>query len=310
MLEAILLNKTQFLTNEYLHGHHRFEDPITSMVFGELDYISPHESHSFFSHFFERKPPRFTAETIAIHFWKKLKINSSRWVDYEKWNNLAQKVGIKQHVEPDLIIEYMGASGERVIYLIEVKWNSPEGENELFKQWEILNDEVQEDTVHVFLVKFRSNSISRPQVTVRFWDQFASDLNFFVLPGESRQFSLWRKRTVDFLAKVHDEFPVFSGFSNLSFSSTIQRWSYTPFDVQLILDYYKSLSKDCAMPTDAGNSIREAAEIVTNVWTEVLALEREVQYLVSESLDEYFRDIQEGERYDENDSTLSVCIKS
>lgn len=310
MHEAIIGNKTTFLTRSYTSGRHRFEDPITSMVFGGLKYVPANESFAFFSHYFEKSPPAFEAETVTLHFWKQLRRKSSHWVDSRKWDKLSKEITLKRLIEPDLIIEYTGTQGESRYYLIEVKWDSPEGENELLKQWEILNAGIQADTLHVFMVKEKPTTCSRPEVNVRLWNRLVSELHNFTLPGASLQFETWQTQTIEFLEKLVSHFHHFSGFSDLNLPTPLPIWAFQSFDMSIVTEFIKNHIQEQNMASASGTAIKQATESITTVWDEIHALEREVNHFLEEALEGVVKEA-EGHDWDSDtdDKSDSVYTK-
>jgi hypothetical protein len=287
MIQAILDNKTKFLTQAYREGIHRFEDPVTSIVFEPLRYIPPHESFSFFSHFFEDFDPLFTAENIKLHFWKKL-VRRDNWVEKKKWDHLKKTIALERSVEPDLVIEYSNQAGRKKYYLIEVKWNSTEGKKEqLLKQWEVLRNEIQKSTTHIFLVKQKPSSCSRKDVTIRLWDRFVAELNSFPTHNISPQFKNWQCQTVQFLQKVDEQCHQFSGFSNVGKVNVISNWKYMSFDNSVIQSFYNSkCNRRLPMASENGTNIKNAAETIISVYQEIYALERETTAILEEAMTE------------------------
>ncbi|MGC9423476.1 hypothetical protein [Vibrio sp.] len=291
MIQAILDNKTKFLTQAYREGVHKFEDPLTSIIFEPLRYIPPHESFSFFSHFFEETDPLFTAEKINLHFWKRL-VRGGNWVEKKKWDHLKKTTALERSVEPDLVIEYSNQAGKKKYYLIEVKWNSTEGKKEqLLKQWEVLRNEIQKSTIHIFLVKQKPSSCSRKDVTIRLWDRFVAELNSFpkdnIGQHLSPQFENWQCQTVQFLQKVDEQCHQFSGFSNVGKVNVISNWKYMSFDNSVIQSFYNSkCNRRSPMASENGTNIKNAAETIISVYQEIYALEREITAILEESMTE------------------------
>lgn len=311
MIQAILDNKTKFLTQAYREGIHKFEDPVTSIVFEPLRYIPPHESFSFFSHFFKDTHPLFTAEKIELHFWKRL-VPGDNWVEYKKWDHLKKTIALERFVEPDLVIEFSNQVGQKKYYLIEVKWNSPEGEKELFKQWEILSDEIQKSTTHIFLVKQKPSSCSRKEVTICLWDRFVAELKSFPIHNNiSPQFENWKRQTVQFLQKVEEQCHQFSGFSNVGKFNVTSHWKYKSFDNSVIQSFYNyKCNWRPLMASENGTNIKNAAKTIISVYQEIYALEREITYYLEGEIGESIRNIEVLKNDDSTDEqTDSVYVK-
>ena len=300
MIEAILGKKTTFLSHAYEAGRHRFEDPITSIVFGGLKYVPPQDSFVFFSQFFDGISPSFEADKISLHFWKQLRRRSQRWVDSDKWDKVGKLIDLKRYVEPDLIIEYSGPNGERKYFVIEVKWNSPEGENELRKQWDILNDEIQKEASHVFLVKQKPSECSRTDVTTCLWSRFVAELHHFSSHDLSPQFVVWQDQIVQFLQKVGTQFGHFSGFSSMSNPLVVSDWGFKYFDTSIITSFFEKFIKEQEMASANGLAIKNAAETIISVYNETYALKREISHFLAEEMDE---SIKEFEEYDWDSDT-------
>lgn len=310
MFEAIVRKKTNFLSARYVNGHHKFEDPIISIVFGPLHYIPAHEALAFFSKVFEDQQAQFDAISSSIMFWKKMYKNTEAYVEPQRWAALYERGIVKNHVEPDLLIEFPNSQDEvRRRYLIEAKWDSPEGDHELEKQWGILTDEIQSSTVHVFLAKSIPKKLSREEVKTCTWHRFAVELKAFFLPSLSPQFRQWQSRTVEFLNAVDSQIHTFSGFSELSYTASSQ-WTPRYFDTSVITKYVNQQYQEKDMPATSANSIVKATELLKHVWEELFALRREIGYQFQTATDEYFKKYEEGIQEDFTyDNTTETVIR-
>lgn len=239
MYVAIVRKKTNFLTKAY-RDYHRFEDAISSIVFDPLEYVPASESFDFLSQLFEGKPSAFKAEMIKLHFWKKLRKSDSGWVSPENWSLTQQKVALDRHVEPDLIIEYSGERGEKRYYIIEVKWESPESEREMFKQWSILNVNIQRHAMHILLQKNNVKSCSNPGAVICEWRQLVRKLQAW---GQQcgPQFNTWRERVTTLLPRLESQLHSFAGFAHIQPPEMGNSWKFRSFDTAAIVKHSTTL---------------------------------------------------------------------
>lgn len=275
MLHAILQSKTNFLTASYNSSDRRFEDPITSIVFGPLEYIPAQESFTFFTMLFEGSAPvEYEDLQLSLTFWHRL-YRGHEYVDSKKWDFLKMKGAVKQYVEPDLLLEYFTSKGLIRRYMIEIKWDSPEGKDELKKQWGILKKEIKDDTIHIFLAKVIPDGLSRNNVTKCHWNRFVNALHSFC-PNTvfSPAFDVWRGNTIRFLEAVESKIKTFSGFSRFNYSPQ-SIWHPVFFDTAIILNYYNLTNNGICMNA-SNDSIIIATEMMDQIFLEIAALEREV----------------------------------
>lgn len=303
MYEAITKNKTKFLTHAYTAGSHKFEDPITSIVFDALRYVPAQDSFVFFSKLFEDCDPTFIATDVKLYFWEKMTQGSTRWVSSENWSKLGSTVN--RSVEPDLIMHFRGGAGQQRYYLIEVKWDSDESHKELHKQWEILREDIKKDTVQVYLVK-QGREPSRAEARVVSWERFCARLKRFEHNDKSPQFRIWKERTVTFLQKIARQFHVFSGFS--CEKTSLPNWKFRSFDISIVISNLANY-KGQLMSND-GKAIQDAVQATINVWNEIIALEREIKHAITSKTQNVMTSIDYGSSSSHLDTdTTSVYVK-
>lgn len=233
-------------------------------------------------------------------------------MDPHKWDEVNKRIQLKKHVEPDLVIEYSNNQNRSRFYIIEVKWDSPESDQELYKQWHILDDAIQQDAQHIFLVKDEPTTCSRSKenIIIRLWPRLISELQNFSLPGVSSQFQNWQKYTIEFLEKIARQFRHFSGFSGFRFCPPKAHWHFQTFDTSIITSYYKHQLPEQIMASVDGTTITQATESIIGVWEEIHALEREVGHFLKEELESDVKEIEpNGFESEADDETGSVCTK-
>lgn len=95
-----------------------YEDEITSTIFGPMDFMDHNSVHKFWLKFLNLKR-HSPLKSCCIELWKR------------------KRYGKNNSVEPDIFIEfnYEDENDPSLYLLVEIKWDSPLGEDQLEKQW-------------------------------------------------------------------------------------------------------------------------------------------------------------------------------
>lgn len=125
VLHAVTHRKASaFLTKG--QGRRPIEDIVTSSIFGPLELLPPQDIFS----------ALFLALGLPTLPW------TPAFCEFNFWP--------RKSVEPDLMVSFKGAAGDRLTLLVEVKWNSRLGTDQGLRQWREFGDPF---TWHVFVVR-------------------------------------------------------------------------------------------------------------------------------------------------------------
>ncbi len=184
MLRAVLHKKTTRHRRYLGHreeGDHRVaeEDEITSTFFDGLALLDARDALRFWGQLLDHAQrssflPEGEPLDLDWRFWPK------------RWSG-----GVS--IEPDMHLEFCWPSGERRSFLVELKWQSKIGEQQLQNQWiNYLTSQERLDSVHIFIgrdvapalaAKAEKDVWGSDQLVLRPWIEIRSALNLIEHPS-------------------------------------------------------------------------------------------------------------------------------
>jgi hypothetical protein len=230
MLHAIEKNKSK-LYERYRgvrafhdRGNLTMEDEITSIIFGPLEFMSVTDVWDIAKillgkacNIDNHSPTKF-----ELKFWEKLKKDDGN------------------HIEPDAELIFLDGEKRLLGILIELKWNAPEGENQLEKQWAAFNEKMGNCPVHHLFIakKIAANKVTEKvnsanlhdKLVAVSWDDVKSSL-YALHSSKSFAVSRWADLSSNFIQCALSGRP-FTGFGTedgfgqypeIDFSSLEQR---------------------------------------------------------------------------------------
>ena len=205
MLRAVLHKKTTRHRRYLGHreeGDHRVaeEDEITSTFFDGLALLDARDSLRFWSQLLDHAQrssflPEGEPVDVDWRFWPK------RWSDGAS-------------IEPDMHLEFRWPGGARRSFLVELKWQSKIGEQQLQKQWtNYLTDQERTDSLHIFIGKDVAPALAAKaeldvwgsnQLVLRPWIEIRSAMN--LIGHQSGPLRRWIALADQFLEKLQVSF--------------------------------------------------------------------------------------------------------
>ncbi len=197
---------------EDVHVHE--EDEITSTVIGPLDLLPPIAVHRFWFELLLSVDEEFLSPEPPVS------------ADIKLWDSRPATDG-STRIEPDCIVEFKLANGERRILLVEFKWRAPlSGKNQLRRQWlKYLTEDERGDALHIFIgIKVSAAADARYGADSKYWQMAAGNRLVLIswlqvrsvlgsLKKGSDKLALWARLSDRFLERVGIR--RFSGFSYL-----------------------------------------------------------------------------------------------
>ena len=223
-------------------GTKLFEDELTSCVFGPLRYMEP--SHAWDSCLMLFGNPSWL---------QNLELRPT-CVDVRFWPRFPRDDGTRSYVEPDVHIVAWNGNALLGTILVETKWNSPLGNDQLLEQWRLIAvdghecEDIRRCTVHVLLSDrpFRDmESIEQQRLDAREerigWNNRLSVMSWFQVAAQlsaeqsqHRPVEVWRNDLVGFLSSRG--IVAFDGFRPAQFESVeLVQWQIEAYMKPVLL---------------------------------------------------------------------------